>query len=96
MNKELTAEKHFPNKQHLSLLRSLKHLVDEGDFEGKDKEDIKNAVCNILKKKDDVGTIILGIQPLLMRAAVSHFKAKKYKAAKSALDLLRINHGISP
>ena len=92
MNKHTPTEKHFSPKQHLSLLHSLKILLENKDLGDDDKVTVRKFVNNILKKKSDVGTVIVGIQPLLMKAALSEFKKKNYKTAKSTLDLLRMNH----
>ena len=88
MSESLAAEIHFPNKQHLALLHSLEILLKDGSFDEADKSQIKEAVHNILEKREDTRTIITGIRSLLVRTAISNFKVKNYKVGIRVLKVL--------
>lgn len=82
------------SKSHLAFLHGLKNLLEKNDLPDDERQELQDAVQNVLKKKQDVGNVIVGLQKAIMASALSSFKKKNYKSAKNKLFCFRTeSHG---
>lgn len=91
MAENLTFKKYLSLDEQLHMLKAFECLLST-DFDSQDKNEIEKAVDVLLKNKSDVGIIVTGLKPTLERLVRNAYASKNYKAAKSAITLLRMSH----
>lgn len=91
MPEMLIGDKYLSKQEQLWVLRAFECLLEEDTTPSTDKKSLQDAVNVILKRKSDVGIVVLGLKPALLRLVHNARNAGRQKAVESALILLRMD-----